>query len=82
MVSQEWATNIALETEDGTLLHHKVMVDYDNLLVRCRACHSEKHKVKDYKEGQKNPKIYRIGERGGHHIHFMYFTNKSEAKDP
>ena len=38
---------IKLESEDGISPPHKVLVEYDKLPIRCRACHSWKHKVSE-----------------------------------
>ena len=46
-------TNIDLVSEDGTLPPQKVIVDYDKLPMRCKACHSWKHRVRDCNETQK-----------------------------
>ena len=54
VVSRGWVTSIDFETERGVLLVQKVLVDYDKLPMRCKACHSWKHRVKDCKETQKN----------------------------
>lgn len=48
-----------LETEGGLLPTQKVLVDYDKLPMRCKACHSWKHRVRDCKE------IKKKGVRGG-----------------
>ena len=53
IVSRGWVTNIDLETEGGVLPVQKVLVDYDKLPMRCKACHSSKHRVRDCKETQK-----------------------------
>jgi hypothetical protein len=49
-VSEGWVTSIDLETEGGILPVQKVLVDYDKLPMRCKACHSWKHRVRDCKE--------------------------------
>ena len=54
VVSRGWVTSIDLETEGGILPVQKVIVDYDKLPMRCKACHSWKHRVRDCKEIQKN----------------------------
>ena len=53
MVTKGWVTSIDLESEDGTLPTQKVLVDYDKLPMRCKACQSWKHRVKDCNEIQK-----------------------------
>ena len=49
-VDKGWVTNIMLEFEEGVVPPQKVMVDYDKLPLRCRACHSWQHKVRDCSE--------------------------------
>ena len=61
MVSKGWVTSIDLETEDGTLPPQNVLVDYDKLPMRCKACHSWKHRVRDCHEMQK--RSFRVGRR-------------------
>ena len=53
-VDKGWVTNIMLESEEGVVPPQEVMVDYDKLPLRCRACHSWKHKVRDCKGNQDN----------------------------
>ena len=55
MVSKGWVTSIDLETENGTLPTQKVIVDYDKLPMRCKACHSWLHRVRDCTMMQKRP---------------------------
>ena len=43
-----WVT--CIESKDGIPPPQKVLVDYDKLPIRCRACHSWKHKVSNYEE--------------------------------
>ena len=50
MVSEGWMTSIDLVTENGALAIQKVLVDYDILPMRCKACHSWKHRVRDCNE--------------------------------
>ena len=50
MVTNGWVTNIDLESEDGLLPTQKILVDYDKLPMRCKACHSWKHRVRDSNE--------------------------------
>ena len=40
LVSKGWVTSIDLETEEGILPTQKIIVDYDRLPMRCKACHS------------------------------------------
>ena len=54
VVSRGWVTSIDLETEGGVLPVQKILVDYDKLPMRCKECHSWKHRVRDCKETQKN----------------------------
>ena len=53
MVTNGWVTSIDLETEDGILPTQKILVDYDRLPMRCKACHSWKHRVRDCNKSQK-----------------------------
>jgi hypothetical protein len=53
VVSSGWVTSIDLETEGRTLPIQKILVDYDKLPMRCKACHSWKHRVRDCLEVQK-----------------------------
>ena len=64
VVSGGWVTNIDLETEGGILPVQKVLVDYDKLPMRCKACHSWKHRMRDCKEIQK--KFVRGGRKPTH----------------
>lgn len=54
-VNKGWVTSIDLEVEGGILPPQKILVDYDKLPMRCKACHSWKHRVRDCKELQKRP---------------------------
>ena len=54
VVDKGWITSIDLETESGEMPVQKVLVDYDKLPMRCKACHSWKHRVRDCNEIQKN----------------------------
>jgi hypothetical protein len=49
VVSNGWVTTIDLESENGTMPAQKVLVDYDKLPMRCKACHSWKHRVRECK---------------------------------
>lgn len=60
-------TNIDLEMEDGTLPTQKAIVDYDKLPMRCKACHSWQHRMRDCNEMQK--KFVRGGMRSTHAPH-------------
>ena len=53
-VDKGWVTSIKLESEEEIVPPHEVLVDYDKLPLRCRACHSWKHKVRDCKGNQDN----------------------------
>jgi hypothetical protein len=75
VVSGGWVTNIDLETEGGILPVQKVLVDYDKLPMRCKVCHSWKHRVRDSKEIQKKT----LGEKGDQHMHILN-TNKKKEK--
>lgn len=46
-VNKRWVTCIEFESEDGISPPQKVLVDYDKLPIRCRVCHSWKHKVSE-----------------------------------
>ena len=46
-ISKGWATSIDLEMENGLMPPQKIMVDYDKLPIRCRACLSWKHKASE-----------------------------------
>ena len=64
MVNKGWVTSIELETEDGSYPAQKVLVDCDKLPMRCKACHSWKHWVRDCNVVQKRP--VRGGRRSAH----------------
>ena len=53
-VDKGWVTSIKLESEEEIVPPHEVIVEYDKLPLRCRACHSWKHKVRDCKGNQNN----------------------------
>ena len=53
MVNEGWVTSITLESEDGTGPAQSVTVDYDRMPIRCRACQSWKHRVRDCEEMQR-----------------------------
>jgi hypothetical protein len=44
-VGKGWITNIALKFKECILLAHNVLIDYDNVPFRCRACQSWKHSI-------------------------------------
>ena len=46
-ISKGWATSIDLEMENGLMPPQRIMVDYDELPIRCRACLSWKHKASE-----------------------------------
>ena len=54
-ISKGWATSIDLEVEGGVLPTQRIMVDYDKLPIRCRACLSWKHKASECRVFQKRP---------------------------
>lgn len=54
-INEGWVTNVELVFEEGDLPTQKVLVDYDKLPIRCKACHNWKHKVKDCSEIQTRP---------------------------
>ena len=54
-INKGWVTNIDLEVEGGILPPLKILVDYDKLPMRCKACHSWKHRVRDCNEIHKRP---------------------------
>lgn len=74
MVTKRWVTSIDLELEDEALPTQKVLVDYEKLPMRCKACHSWKHRIRDCNEIQK--KYVRGGRRPTHAQH----TNKKKGK--
>ena len=43
--SKVWITNIAHNSEEGILQAHNVLIAYDNVPLRCRACQSWKHSI-------------------------------------
>lgn len=49
-INKGWITSINLESEEGILPPQEVLVDYDKLPIRCKACLSWKHMVKDCNE--------------------------------
>ena len=53
MVTKGWVTSIDLASEDGALPTHKALVDYVKLPMRCKACQSWKHRVRECIEIQK-----------------------------
>lgn len=57
--SKGWVTSISLEVEEGILPPQIVIVDYDSLPIRCKACMSWKHKVKDCQELKKGKKSFK-----------------------
>ena len=71
-VKEGWITSIVLETEDSNIPPQRVIVDYDKLPMRCRACQSWLHRVRDCKEIQKKPR------RGPWRQPPTYHTNNQE----
>jgi hypothetical protein len=53
MVNEGWVMSITLESEDGTGPAQSMIVDYDRMPIRCRACQSWKLRVRDCKEIQR-----------------------------
>ena len=76
MVTKGWVTSIDLESEDGLLPTQKVFVDYDQLPMRCKACHSWKHKVKDCNELKK-----RQGWGGRRPLHAPHTLQQEKGKN-
>lgn len=66
-VKELWVTSIALSTLEGILPTQNVMIDYDNLPSRCRACFSPKHMVKDCKGFPRQ--MYKGPRKSGHAHH-------------
>ena len=54
-MSKGWVTSTDLESKADILPSQTIMVDNDNLPIRCRVCLSWKHKAIDCKEFQKQP---------------------------
>ena len=52
-IKEGWITSIELVSEDSTIPPQRVIIDYDKLPMRCRACQSWQHKVRDCKEFQR-----------------------------
>lgn len=52
-INKGWVTNIDLEFHEGILPPQRIMVDYNKLPIRCRACLSCKHKASACEEFQK-----------------------------
>ena len=88
-VSKGWVTSIDLETEDGILTTQKIIVDYDRLPMRCKACHNWKHRVRDCNEIQKRnvrggrrpthaPHSYQSSERRPTHVPHSYQPDKGK----
>ena len=75
MVNNGWITSIDLETDDGLLPIQKVLVDYDKLPMRCKVCHSWKHRVKDCTEIQK-----RMAKGGRRPMQTSYKTAPDKGK--
>lgn len=73
MVTKGWIISIDLKTYDGMLLIQKILVYYDNLPMKCKTCHSWKHRVRNCKEIKK---LTVIG-RGDQHTHT---TSKCQTK--
>lgn len=55
MVNKGWATSIDLDSGGEISPPQRVLVDYDNLPIRCKACHNWKHRVRDCEETRKKP---------------------------
>jgi hypothetical protein len=53
-INEGWVTTIDLEAEGVSAGPQQILVDYDRLPIRCRACQSWKHRVRDCKETQKD----------------------------
>lgn len=51
-VSKGWVTRIDLASDESGMSHQGVLVDYDNLPIRCRSYHSWKHKVWECNENR------------------------------
>ena len=67
MVNKGWVTSIDLVSDDGTLPPQRVLVDYDRLPMRCKACHSWKHRVHNCNDTQK--RFVKSGRRPTHTHH-------------
>ena len=52
-IDEGWVISIDLEAEGGSAVPQQVLVDYDRLSIRCRACQIWKHRVANCKETQK-----------------------------
>ena len=89
LVSKGWVTSINLETEDGILPTQKIIIDYDRLPMRCKACHNWKHRVRDCNEIQKRnvrggrrlthaPHSYQPGERRPTHVPHSHQPDKGK----
>ncbi len=54
-VNKGWVTSIDLEGGEEGMPPPRVLVDYDKLPIRCKACHNWKHIVRDCKDAQRSP---------------------------
>lgn len=77
MVTKGWVTGIDLESEDGAFPTQKVLVDYDKLPMRCKVCHSWKHRVRDCNEIHER---YVRGGRRSTHAQHTHQHEKGEKK--
>ena len=66
-------TNIDLNSDRGIIPTQNVVVEYDNLPFRCREGASWKYKIKDCKEGSRQPP------RGNHTLTIHSSMRKAHA---
>lgn len=77
MVNKGWVTSIILGFEECILPPQTVVVDYENLPIKCRASHIWTHKVKYCTKIKAKTK--RIEEDGGQHM-LPTHSNKTKGK--
>ena len=75
-ISKGWATCIELVCEGGILPPQKIMIDYDKLPIRCRACLSWKHKASECNIFHKKP-----GRGKGRSTHFHHTPYQEKTKN-
>ena len=73
-VKEGWITSIALDSEDGSAPIPKVLVYYDKLPIKGRACQSWKHMVRDCKEQ------HRIPSKGDRKQPYSFRANQQQDK--
>lgn len=75
-INKGWVTIIDIDGGEEGSIPQRVLVDYNKLPMRCKACHSWKHQVKDCKESQRHP-TKRIRHHHQHNIHIKKTMGKT-----